>query len=137
MIGKIFLRTEHWDVMYSDILERIAEEACGIVAGVNETSSAVYPVTNVLHSPVRFMMAPEEQLKVLNHIEEKDWQLLAIYHSHLRGPENPSPIDIAEAFYPEAVNLIWSNLSGKWDCRGFLIEKGQVRQIRVVRLGTD
>lgn len=137
MISKIFLRAEHWDVMYADILERIAEEACGIVAGVNETSSAVFPVTNVFHSPVRFLMAPEEQLEVLNQIEGKGWQLLAIYHSHLRGPEYPSPIDIAEAFYPEAVNLIWSNLSGIWDCRGFLIEKGQVNQISVVRLGTD
>jgi proteasome lid subunit RPN8/RPN11 len=137
MIRKLYLRAEHWEEMRTDILERISEEACGIVAGNNGTSSAVFSVTNVLHSPVRFLMAPEEQLQVLNHIEEKDWQLLAIYHSHLQGPENPSPIDIAESFYPDAVNLIWSNLSGKWDCRGFLIEKGQVKEIPVVRLGNE
>ena len=120
--------------MREDILGRYSEEACGIVAGIEETSCAVFPVTNMLHSPVRFRMAPEEQLEVFNQIEDQDWQLLAIYHSHLQGPDRPSPIDIAEAYYPEMINLIWSNTTGEWVCRGFLIEAGQVTPVPIVRL---
>jgi proteasome lid subunit RPN8/RPN11 len=104
------------------------------VAGYEGTSCAVFPVTNVLHSPVRFLMDPEEQLAVFHQVEEQDWQLLAIYHSHLQGPEQPSPTDIAEAYYPELVNLIWSNITGAWICRGFSIQKGRVNPVPVFRL---
>lgn len=137
MINKLYLREEHWNSMLADILERLSEEACGIVAGIGGTSSAVFPVTNVLHSPVRYLMDPEEQLAVFNQIEDQDWQLLAIYHSHLQGPEGPSPTDVNEAYYPELVNLIWSNTTGEWICRGFSIQKGQVASIPVVRLGAN
>jgi len=137
MINKLYLREEHWNAMLADILERLSEEACGIVAGIGGTSSAVFPVTNVLHSPVRYLMDPEEQLAVFNQIEDQDWQLLAIYHSHLQGLERPSPTDVNEAYYPELVNLIWSNTIGEWNCRGFSIQKGQVASIPVVRLGAN
>jgi len=134
MNSKLYLRDEHWNIMREDILDRMSEEACGIVAGIDETSCAVFPVTNMLHSPVRFRMPPEEQLDVFNQIEDQDLQLLAIYHSHLKGPDRPSPIDIAEAYYPELITLIWSNTAGEWNCRGFLIDKGEVTPIPVVHL---
>jgi len=76
----------------------------------------------------------EKQLAVFHQVEEQDWQLLAIYHSHLQGPEQPSPTDIAEAYYPELVNLIWSNITGAWICRGFSIQKGRVNPVPVFRL---
>ena len=75
---KLFLRVEHWELMLADILGRNFEEACGLVAGIDQTSCAVYPVTNELHSPVRFRMDPEQQLKYFNQIEDENWQLLAI-----------------------------------------------------------
>ena len=134
MNSKLYLNDEHWNLMREDIIERMSEEACGIVAGIEETSCAVFTVTNILHSQVRFRMAPEEQLDVFNQIEDQDLQLLAIYHTHLKGPDRPSPIDIAEAYYPELINLIWSNITGEWNCRGFLIDEGQVTPVPVVRL---
>ena len=131
---KLLLRVEHWELMLADILGRNFEEACGLVAGIDQTSCAVYPVTNELHSPVRFRMDPEQQLKYFNQIEDENWQLLAIYHSHLQGPFEPSAIDIAEANYPGVINLIWSNTSGEWDCQGFLIEQGLVKPVSIIRL---
>ena len=134
---KLFLQEDHWELMLVDILERSFEEACGLVAGADQTSCAVFPVANVLHSPVRFRMDPEQQLKYLNQIDDKNWRLQAIYHSHLQGPEQPSAVDISEANYPGVINLIWSQTSGKWDCLGFLIEKGFVKRVPVYRLRTD
>ena len=134
MISKLILLDEHWRLMQADILARRSEEACGIVAGIENKSCAVFPVSNMLHSPVRFRMDPEEQLKVFLEMEQQNWQLLAIYHSHLHGPQGPSATDIAEAYYPEAVNLIWSNISGEWNCRGYSIRQGKVDQVAVIRL---
>lgn len=130
----IFIKSEHWETMLADIHERNLEEACGLIAGFDQSSCEVYPVTNILHSPVRFRMDPEQQIRVFNRIEDQSWQLLAIYHSHLNGPEEPSAIDVAEANYPGVVNLIWSNTSGAWNCRGFLIEEGQIKSVPVLRL---
>jgi len=133
--SKLYLYKDHWKIMHADILDRNLEEACGLVAGIDQTSRAVFPVANVLHSPVRFQMDPEQQLTVFNRVEDQNWQLLAIYHSHLQGPELPSAIDIAEAYYPGVINLIWSNTSGEWDCQGFLIEEGLVKPVSIIRLG--
>ena len=81
-----------------------------------------------------FKMDPEEQLKVFLEMENHNWQLLAIYHSHLQGPQGPSATDIAEAYFPEAVNLLWSNTTGDWNCLGYSIREGKVAQVEVVRL---
>jgi len=134
LTDKLFLRMEHWELMLADIQERYFEEACGLVAGSDQTSCAVFPVTNELHSPVRFRMDPEQQLKYFNQIEAENWQLLAIYHSHLQGPMEPSAIDIAEANYPGVINLIWSNTSGEWDCQAFSIEPGFFKPVSIIRL---
>ena len=88
----------------------------------------VHPVTNILHSPVRYRMDPQEQLRAFQEIDEAGLELLAIYHSHPNGPEEPSPTDIAEAYYPEVVYLIWSLASGNWQCRGFKIKKGVITE---------
>jgi len=40
------------------------------------------------------------------------WQHLGIYHSHPTGENAPSPRDIEQAYYPEAVSLIVSPLPG-------------------------
>lgn len=130
----LLIKSEHWEAILADIHERNFEEACGLVAGVDQTSSEVFPITNILHSSVRFQMDPEQQIRVFNKIEDQNWQLLAIYHSHLHGPEGPSATDVAEANYPGVVSLIWSNISGAWICRGFLIEKGQIKPVPVLRI---
>lgn len=128
---KLNLRILHWKMMLEDITERYMEEACGFVAGVDQSSLEVYPVTNILHSPVRFRMDPEEQLQCLIQIDEKQWDLLAIYHSHPPGFDRPSQTDVAEAFYPGVIQLIWSQTSGEWNCQGYLINNGAVDKVEI------
>ena len=123
--------------MLADVSKRIMEEACGLVGGMDHTSTAVYPIANILHSPSRYRMDPEEQLRVFNHLDENQWELLAIYHSHLNGPAGPSHIDIVEAMYPGVVHLIWFRHNNQWECRGYLIEKMAVEQVPILILGED
>lgn len=132
MKEKLFLRREHWQQMRLDVESRETEEACGLVAGEGLTSCEVFPVTNELHNPVRYRLDPEEQLKALLKIEEKNWNLLAIYHSHLRGPDQPSATDISEAMYPGVIHLIWYPLGAEWACRGFLINSGSIEPVQIV-----
>ncbi len=131
------LRRMHWQMMLDDITERDMEEACGLVAGVDQTSLEVFPVTNILHSPVRYRMDPEQQLKYFNQIDKNQWEILAIYHSHPQGLHGPSPIDIAEASYPGVIYLIWSQIHGGWNCLGYLIDKGLVGKVEIIQIEVE
>lgn len=133
----LYLYRNHWQTMHDEVRKLAGEEACGLVAGVDQTSRAVYPVTNILHSPVRYRMDPEGQLAGFNQIDENGWELLAIYHSHLQGPQGPSGIDVAEAAYPGVTHLIWSPSSGDWLCHGYLIENGEITEVSVQLLDQD
>jgi proteasome lid subunit RPN8/RPN11 len=85
-------------------------EACGLLGGQNGRALTLYPVDNVLQSPVAFEMDPLQQVRAMVDIEAQGMELAAIYHSHPHGPARPSPTDIAHAYYPEAVHLIVSLL---------------------------
>jgi proteasome lid subunit RPN8/RPN11 len=84
-------------------------EGCGLLAGDGEGRvTAVYPIENMLRSPTAYEMEPRQQIEAMLALEAAGWQLVAIYHSHPQGPEEPSPTDIALAFYPEVAYVIVS-----------------------------
>lgn len=85
-------------------------EACGIMAGSGDLVERLYPVDNQLMSPYAYKMEPNQQLKAMLDLEEMGWEMLAIYHSHPRGPDVPSPSDVAQATYPDAAHVIVSLL---------------------------
>ena len=123
-----------WEQMRQDVQARLPQEACGLIGGLQGRALQVYPAANALHSPVRYRMEPEEQVRIFLSLEKLGWDLLAIYHSHPTGPDHPSPTDLAEAAYPESVYLIWFPQEGEWTCRGFLIQDGQFTEIPIYRV---
>jgi proteasome lid subunit RPN8/RPN11 len=82
-----------------------------------------YPGTNFRASPVRFEMDRYELIAAMRDIDDHDWLLGAIAHSHPRGPATPSRTDLAEAFYPEALMLIVSFASGPPDLQAWRLEQ--------------
>lgn len=88
--------------------EGAPEEICGLLAGTAGRVFHVLPVMNELHSPIRFRMEPREQLARFLWMDQNDLDLLAIYHSHPRGPVEPSPTDISEFSYPGTISMIIS-----------------------------
>ena len=132
----LYLPANLWREMQTHLAAQAPEEACGLLAGTMD--KGVYravqsiPVTNILHSPSRYRMAPAEQLAAFNHIEALGLELVGIYHSHPQGPPGPSPTDIAEAYYPEVLYLIWSGQDGAWSCQAYWIQAKLVRQVNIL-----
>ncbi len=133
----IIILPEHWDQMASDVASRPGEEACGLVAGLDNRAKAVIPVTNSLHDPYRFRMDPREELEAFLLVEQKGWEVIAIYHSHPRGISQPSPTDQAELTFPGIIYLIWYQRESAWHCRGYLMQlnNGQVEVPVIISAG--
>ncbi len=110
----------------------LPEEGCGFLAGAQTNAVAVLPVTNHLHSRVRFVMEPVEMLKAIQWIDEKGLEILAIYHSHPTGPATPSPTDLAEHAYPEAYSIICSRSGSRWRLRGFKMLPAGFEELSIV-----
>jgi len=130
------ISVEDWEEMRAYAAHKAPEEACGLIAGSPDVmiyqARIIIPTTNILHSPFSFKIDPQEQLAAFNKIEADGLELIGIYHSHPNGPDEPSPTDIAEAYYPETVQLIWSRRTGAWKCRGFLIQGQAVEEISLM-----
>lgn len=121
----------HYEAMMQHVAGLTPEEACGLVAGSQGRSTEVIPIENVLHSRVRFKMEPAAQLAAFTLFDRKGWDLLAIYHSHPDGPTHPSDTDLIEAYYPEAVYLIWFQANQRWECQAYHIADHQARLAKI------
>lgn len=100
------------------------------MAGKKGQVRHLYAVKNIRYSPVAFEMDPLEQLTAMLDMEEKGWDLVAIYHSHPHGPQTPSPTDVAQAYYPEAAHVIISlSDQSQPKVRAFTIVSGSVTEI--------
>jgi proteasome lid subunit RPN8/RPN11 len=118
----IYITPDHWVQMEADVSAKAPEEACGFVVGEGYHSRMVIPVTNILHNAYRFRMDPEEELKVFILVEERGWEILAVYHSHPHGINHPSATDYDELTFPGIIYLIWYHIANKWHCRGYIMQ---------------
>jgi proteasome lid subunit RPN8/RPN11 len=83
-------------------------EACGLLAGINGRVCCLYPVENRLRSETAYEMEPGQQVRAMVAMEEKGWEMTAVYHSHPQGPATPSATDVAQLYYQEAIQVIVS-----------------------------
>ena len=125
------------DEMLAHVSGLWPEEACGLVGGVDGHAARLYPVENVRHSPVAFEMEPLQQIKAMLAMEAEGLELIAIYHSHPDGPARPSATDVANAYYPDAVQLIISLADrARPSVRAFTIVDGTVAEVGWEEAGT-
>ena len=118
------------DEMLTHVAGLWPEEACGLIGGLDGRAARLYPVENVRHSPVAFEMEPLQQIKAMLAMEAEGLELIAIYHSHPSGPARPSITDVANAYYPDAVQLIISLANrARPGVRAFTIIDGVVADV--------
>ena len=104
-------------------------EVCGLLAGENGAFRKLYEIPNAARSMTYYQMDPKAMLAAFNEIDDNDWDLQAIYHSHTHTEAFPSPTDRELAFYPDAVYLIVSlQAEDAPVIRAFNIVDGQVTE---------
>lgn len=106
--------------------EGAPEEVVGALAGDRgEDRSTVrrrYPATNAAASPeTRYEIAPPEELQLLERIDDDGFDVVGFYHSHPRGPPEPSAVDsrlAAWAGYSYVVVSLPDETVGSWRWTG-------------------
>ena len=80
------LSLPHWQTMISEAKRLAPQEACGLLLGYAMGDKfqvlEVHPVENVYKSPYRYRMDPQQQIQIFLEMEQRDLQLVGIYHSH-------------------------------------------------------
>ncbi len=130
MTAELILTEDQVREMIAHAQSTLPNEACGLLGGRTGRVQAVYPGANAERSPVRYRMDPQEQLRAMDAIELAGRDVVGIFHSHPQGPPVPSPTDLAQAYYPDAVYIILTRQrSGEWQIRGYNLSNGQSRKV--------
>ena len=108
------------------------QECCGMIAGPLGRPERLYALTNAAASPTFYQVDDAELFRVWRDIDERGWEVLAIYHSHPASAAYPSATDIELAAWPDAVYLICSLAdSAAPDLRGFRIVDGRITEVEI------
>jgi proteasome lid subunit RPN8/RPN11 len=122
--GQLLIPQAIYEEMVRHCVEGLPNEACGFLAGSDRAAERIYRLTNAAASPVYYRPDDKEMVRAMNDIDDSGLELVAIFHSHVASPPHPSPTDVREAHYPEAVYVIVSfDDPDTPEARGWLIAK--------------
>jgi proteasome lid subunit RPN8/RPN11 len=128
----MILPRKFYDEIVGHAREEMPNECCGIVASRDGAAVKVYRATNAEASPVRYGLDPQEQYRIMMELEDQDWTLGAIYHSHTRSAAYPSQTDVNLAFYPDSLYLIVSLQDpDQPDLRAFTIVHSEIDEVEL------
>ena len=118
--------------MIEDIVAQARAEApnecCGMIATQDGRAVQLYRATNAAASPLRYEIDGMEQYRIQMEIEDRGWELGAIYHSHTRSQPYPSQTDINLATYPDSLYVIVGVAGPEPEVRAYRIVDGQVSE---------
>ena len=119
------------------------DEACGIIVGDQPAADGGLPVRwvplrNALASPARYSIDPQDLLRLTIETDDADEVFWAIVHSHVASPARPSPTDVRESHYPDALYVLVSLADSEADpatgapaVRAWRILDGAVHEVEV------
>lgn len=99
------------DAIVAHARAAVPNEACGIVVGDRPAADGGVatrwvPLRNALASPYRYAIDPDDLLRLTIETDDADEVFWAIVHSHVASPARPSPTDLRESHYPDALYLL-------------------------------
>lgn len=106
-----------------------------MLAGQNGVITQAFPARNAAADPVRnYEIAPKEIVRLMREFRERRLEFLGIYHSHPHWMEanEPSPKDIALAYYSEAIHFIVTPRPyATSPVRAFSIRSGRATELEI------
>jgi proteasome lid subunit RPN8/RPN11 len=123
-----------YDTLVAHARDEYPNEACALLAGPGDSGRVekTFTLPNAEASPTFYVVDPKAQLRAMNEMDERGWDLVGIFHSHTFTEAYPSRTDVELAAYPDATYLILSLADQDAPVlRGFRIRDGQVDEVPV------
>ena len=108
-------------------------ECCGMIGARDGEATSLYRARNAEESPLRYVVHPQDQFRIMEDMGERGEELGAIYHSHTKSPAYPSQTDInlAEG-WPDPLYVICSIADDDSpELRGFAIRDDRVEEVEL------
>ena len=126
----ITLSAELVEEMIAHARSVLPQEACGFLIGSGTQAARFQAMPNSLASATAYEIDPALLAGTFRALRENGEDLVAIVHSHPRGPAEPSARDRERAFYPQAAHVIISLAdSDHPQVRGYRIIDGEAYEI--------
>ncbi len=131
---------EFIDQITAQALAELPNEACGVIVGPvgMDQAARIKPMFNSAASPVFYEFAPQDLLALYRGLDDKDEEIVVVYHSHPTSPAFPSTSDIAYAGEPGAHYVLLSTraeIAPEIEFRSFRIIAGVVTEEEVAIIG--
>jgi [CysO sulfur-carrier protein]-S-L-cysteine hydrolase len=118
------------DEMVAHARAEAPNECCGMIGGRDGSATSIHRARNAEESPLRYVIHPTDQLRIMEEIEARGEELAAIYHSHTGSPAYPSQTDINLAEnWPDPLYVICSLADREPEVRAFAIRDGEVEEV--------
>lgn len=109
------------------------DECCGVILGPagSDSPNRLKPMINAAHSPTFYEFDPKDLLALYREVDDKDEEIVVIYHSHTETEAYPSRTDIAYAGEPGAHYVLVSTrkeIAPSTEFRSYRIVDGVVTE---------
>ena len=125
----------HVDAIIAHARRDHPDEACGVITGPagSDQPMTLVEMLNADRSPTFFRFDPMEQLRLYQRMDDRDEEIVVVYHSHTATEAYPSRTDIAYAAEPQAHYLLVSTAEadsndGSVEVRSYRIVDGVVTE---------
>ena len=127
------LTAAHMAQMQAWLTAELPNEGCGLLAGTGRLVRQVVALPNAERSPQRFRAESKAQVAAMLELDRNGWERLGVFHSHPGMPAHPSETDRLQAYYPEAVSIIFGQpaAGGGWEARAFRLQAGSSRPVQL------
>lgn len=95
-------------------------ESCALLFGKKNMISEIFLTKNIEESPTNFTISNEQLIKAYKISEEKNVEVIGIFHSHPNSEAYPSNTDKKFMFSNPVVWVIYSNV--KNDFKAFILD---------------
>ena len=110
----------------------LPNEAVGLLVG-RDGAERYVAIRNASASPYRYSIDEAEQLAVWTKLEDAGESVIAIAHSHVASPAEPSKTDVELAYFPESLYLVCSLANPEQpDIRAWSIVDGAVSEVELL-----
>jgi proteasome lid subunit RPN8/RPN11 len=128
----VHIRAAVLDAIVRHARRDVPRECCGLLLGSTSLIDDAVEARNIRESETRYEVDPADHFRAIRLARQSGRAVRGAYHSHPRGPAQPSATDLAEARDSTLLYVIVSLEAGTAVVRAFRLDGGNFNEMELV-----